>query len=309
MPYEIRGKCIYRKDTGKKVGCTDGDVHKYMAALQANTKDESQEYMGQVDKHDKKFFSPETEMLPEDMGGTTADIAVGDMPVSARKGKTLGFYTQLDSQLGENKNLKKLRIEEAISKVVKALMKEDDFDYNAAEIEHSDKEEHEAMEQIAADVRRDIENIDNQLKPKVGEVTDENKKKYEEFEKLMHYYDAQMPETLEQLPIDKLQELQSELKNFIKIYKLEEPMQEAKKDEESNDEIGEFAFRYKGDIMVVKGFTHEEARDMAVEVMSKFRKIKGMSTKDIEKPYILTFEINTEVESEEDSDEETEEKD
>jgi len=37
MPYEIRGKCIYRKDTGAKVGCTKGDVHKYMAALLANT--------------------------------------------------------------------------------------------------------------------------------------------------------------------------------------------------------------------------------------------------------------------------------
>ncbi len=34
MPYEIRGKCIYRKDTGAKVGCTKSDVHKYMAALQ-----------------------------------------------------------------------------------------------------------------------------------------------------------------------------------------------------------------------------------------------------------------------------------
>jgi len=36
MPYEIRGKCIYKKDGGAKVGCTKGDVHKYMAALHAN---------------------------------------------------------------------------------------------------------------------------------------------------------------------------------------------------------------------------------------------------------------------------------
>lgn len=36
MPYEIRGKCIYKKDGGAKVGCTTGDVHKYMAALHAN---------------------------------------------------------------------------------------------------------------------------------------------------------------------------------------------------------------------------------------------------------------------------------
>lgn len=36
MPYRIQGKCIYKKDGGAKVGCTKGDVHKYMAALHAN---------------------------------------------------------------------------------------------------------------------------------------------------------------------------------------------------------------------------------------------------------------------------------
>ena len=36
MPYEIKGNCIYKKDGGAKVGCTKGDVHKYMAALHAN---------------------------------------------------------------------------------------------------------------------------------------------------------------------------------------------------------------------------------------------------------------------------------
>ena len=39
MPYKIRGKCIYKKDTGKKVGCTKGSVKKYMKALHANVKE------------------------------------------------------------------------------------------------------------------------------------------------------------------------------------------------------------------------------------------------------------------------------
>lgn len=39
MPYKIKGKCIYKKDTGKKVGCTKGSVKKYMGALMANVKD------------------------------------------------------------------------------------------------------------------------------------------------------------------------------------------------------------------------------------------------------------------------------
>ena len=41
MPYKKKGKCVYKKDTGKKVGCTDGPVNDYLAALHANTTDES----------------------------------------------------------------------------------------------------------------------------------------------------------------------------------------------------------------------------------------------------------------------------
>ena len=40
MPYTHRGKCVYKKDTGKKVGCTKGSVKKYLAALHANVHDE-----------------------------------------------------------------------------------------------------------------------------------------------------------------------------------------------------------------------------------------------------------------------------
>lgn len=38
MPYEIRGKTIYKK-SGEKVGTTKGSVKKYMAALHANVPD------------------------------------------------------------------------------------------------------------------------------------------------------------------------------------------------------------------------------------------------------------------------------
>jgi hypothetical protein len=39
MPYVARGKCVYKRDTGEKVGCTKGSVKKYMAALHANVSD------------------------------------------------------------------------------------------------------------------------------------------------------------------------------------------------------------------------------------------------------------------------------
>jgi hypothetical protein len=35
MPYKAKGKCVVKKDTGKKVGCTKGSVGKYLAALYA----------------------------------------------------------------------------------------------------------------------------------------------------------------------------------------------------------------------------------------------------------------------------------
>ncbi len=37
MPYKVKGKCVYKKDDGSKVGCTKGSVDKYLAALYANT--------------------------------------------------------------------------------------------------------------------------------------------------------------------------------------------------------------------------------------------------------------------------------
>ena len=42
MPYTVKGKCIFKKDGGAKVGCTKGSVDKYLAALHANV-DESTE--------------------------------------------------------------------------------------------------------------------------------------------------------------------------------------------------------------------------------------------------------------------------
>jgi hypothetical protein len=45
MPYSVKGKCVYKKGTGKKVGCTDGNVDDYLAALHthANEADDSEE--------------------------------------------------------------------------------------------------------------------------------------------------------------------------------------------------------------------------------------------------------------------------
>ena len=49
MPYKAVGKCVYRKDTGKKVGCTKGSVKKYLAALHINTGHEESKKITQKD--------------------------------------------------------------------------------------------------------------------------------------------------------------------------------------------------------------------------------------------------------------------
>lgn len=46
MPYKAKGKCVYKADTGEKVGCTKGPVKKYLAALYANVPDTKKESVG-----------------------------------------------------------------------------------------------------------------------------------------------------------------------------------------------------------------------------------------------------------------------
>ena len=42
MPYTRKGKCVYKKDTGKKVGCSKSTekAKKYIKALHANVENE-----------------------------------------------------------------------------------------------------------------------------------------------------------------------------------------------------------------------------------------------------------------------------
>ena len=64
MPWKVRGKCVYKKDTGKKVGCTKGSVKKYLAALHINAHESKTGI-----KPFKQFFG---ENLP--MGGYASNM-------------------------------------------------------------------------------------------------------------------------------------------------------------------------------------------------------------------------------------------
>lgn len=54
MPYKTKGKCVYKKDTDKKVGCTEGPVKDYLGALHANVKKESFDSL--INKYLEKYL-------------------------------------------------------------------------------------------------------------------------------------------------------------------------------------------------------------------------------------------------------------
>ena len=65
MPYKRKGNCVYKKSTGKKVGCSDSakDAKEYLKALYASEMNESlpntissKEYNTIVDKYMKSFL-------------------------------------------------------------------------------------------------------------------------------------------------------------------------------------------------------------------------------------------------------------
>lgn len=65
MPYKAKGKCVYKADTGKKVGCTKGPVSKYLAALHANVPDAKHENLNKENNmneanNTKPAINPET---------------------------------------------------------------------------------------------------------------------------------------------------------------------------------------------------------------------------------------------------------
>lgn len=55
MPYKAKGKCVYKADTGEKVGCTKGPVKKYLAALHANVPDSKNEAASKQGKEEYRL--------------------------------------------------------------------------------------------------------------------------------------------------------------------------------------------------------------------------------------------------------------
>ena len=85
MPYKIVGKCIYNKDTGKKMGCTKGSVKKYLAALHANIPD------SQKIQIKSKLKEVLRRSLKETLLSETANSEVSDVTLKAELTKNKGI--------------------------------------------------------------------------------------------------------------------------------------------------------------------------------------------------------------------------
>ena len=80
MPYKSKGKCVYKKNTGKKVGCTKGKVKDYLAALAINVKTENMENKLKGGKADK--------MSPKDIADKF-DVTTKMVNDQIKKGKKI----------------------------------------------------------------------------------------------------------------------------------------------------------------------------------------------------------------------------
>jgi hypothetical protein len=85
MPYKIKGNCIYKKDTGKKVGCTKGSVKKYLAALHANVPD------AKKNEIKSKLKEVLRRSLKETLLSETANSEVNDVTLKAELTKNKGI--------------------------------------------------------------------------------------------------------------------------------------------------------------------------------------------------------------------------
>ena len=85
MPYKIKGNCIYKKDTGKKVGCTKGSVKKYLAALHANVPD------AKKNEIKSKLKEVLRRSLKESLLSETANSEVNDVTLRAELTKNKGI--------------------------------------------------------------------------------------------------------------------------------------------------------------------------------------------------------------------------
>ena len=138
MPYTVKGQCVYKKNGGTKVGCTKGDVNKYLAALHANV-DESVENKlvgGKADNLSikdiaKKFDVTSAEIQAQIDKGVKVEMEHTTDKEKAREVATdhvsefPDYYDKLDDmEKKASKELKSKEVTENTKSLIKRLIRE-----------------------------------------------------------------------------------------------------------------------------------------------------------------------------------------
>jgi hypothetical protein len=120
MPYEVKGKCVYKKDGGAKVGCTKGSVKDYLAALHANA-DESVELEETITESKPKIFTYTAYRLPN-----SEDIKeINNSKLSAKEIFDGLSYTLIGRGILSNET--KHKIVEAINMLIESNPNNDEY--------------------------------------------------------------------------------------------------------------------------------------------------------------------------------------
>lgn len=104
MPYKVKGKCVYKKDGGAKVGCTKGSVEKYLGALHANANESEDKSLNEIRRLVRKTLSESVETNLNDnfwkwfAGSKVVDSSGNPLPVhhgTAKKFSKFSFKNAL----------------------------------------------------------------------------------------------------------------------------------------------------------------------------------------------------------------------
>lgn len=138
MPYTVKGKCIFKKNGGAKVGCTKGDVNKYLAALHANVDESTENKLvgGKSDKLSikdiaKKFDVSVSEIQAQIQKGIeiesehTSDKEKATEIATDHVSEFPDYYDRLNKmEKKAEKELKVKEITENTKKLIKRLIRE-----------------------------------------------------------------------------------------------------------------------------------------------------------------------------------------
>jgi hypothetical protein len=147
MPYYSKEKCIYKKDTNKKVGCTKGPIKKYMAALHANVKESlsSQNVSSNLEFKNLRFPSRNTAIATYHYRSEKDSI---DIMLTFALGRTLEEVDYSYATIKDNNDIhsKSIKFEDPQSDEIKQFIEAKHLNLTSDDIEMAGQDAYSKIE-------------------------------------------------------------------------------------------------------------------------------------------------------------------